>query len=135
MFHSFIYNQQDGSFIQADKDSSFSLPGVPPDNCPVCAKKAADDTMYSPQLIQQGTGIAFGGYNYHLNDFALVRSDGGLCLIGQIVKIEASSKARDAGACQLSLTLCGRVRDMLELSPSDIFSDEASSFHCSDSYY
>jgi DNA (cytosine-5)-methyltransferase 1 len=101
------------------------LPGDPPDNCMVCAKKVAADTAEAPQLVEKGSSIAVHGHSYHLDDFTLVESEGGPCLIGQLINFGTSPQTRDRGACFISLKLFGRVRDMLEkLSDDQIFSDE-----------
>ncbi|KAI0686823.1 hypothetical protein BC835DRAFT_1309374 [Cytidiella melzeri] len=126
-FYSHNYTQQDGSFIQAD--STQLLPDNPPDNCPVCARKTAQDAIEIPQIIQNGHGVAFGGHTYHLNDCALAKSDGGPCFVGQVIGIKFSSKAREAGSCTISFQLFGRVRTMLEASPDDnTFQDEQELF-------
>lgn len=122
--NSYSYNQGDGTFVQADEHTTFPLPGNPPDNCPVCAKAAAREVLQTPQIIEKGSGVAIGGYNYHLNDYAMVESDGGPCLIGKIINIKSSSKARDLGACEVSLQLLGRVRAMVTVAKEDLYQDE-----------
>lgn len=114
ILHSYIYNQTYGSFTQADGDSARPLPGQPPDNCYVCAQAAARDTAQAPQIVCQGTGVAIGDHTYHLNDYALVKSGKGPCLIGQVVGIEASSIAREQGACLVRLVLFGRAREVAQ---------------------
>ncbi|KAI0095061.1 S-adenosyl-L-methionine-dependent methyltransferase [Irpex rosettiformis] len=123
-YYSYIYNQSYGSFTQADENSALPLPGSPPDNCPVCARAAAQDLAQAPQVVEQGSGVAIGGYIYHLNDYALAKSDGGPCLIGQVEEIKASVAAREQGACHISLRLFGRVRDVIGPEDEDRLSDE-----------
>lgn len=108
--YSYVYDQTSGSFTQADKDSMMPLPGHPPDTCFVCAKAAARDIAQALQIIRHGAGVAIGDYAYHLNDYALVKSSEGFCLVGQIVSIKTSniapeqmemeSRGRKWGKCQ-----------------------------------
>lgn len=112
--YSYVYDQTSGSFTQADEDSMMLLPGYPPDTCSVCAKAAARGTAQAPQVIRHGAGVAIGDHTYHLNDYALVKSGEGSCLIGQIVSIKTSNIAREQGACQVCLVLFGRAREVAQ---------------------
>lgn len=111
--------------METNKAAATTLIGDPPDNCYVCAEKAAQDFAQCPQAVDKGSGVAFGGHVYHLNDFALVESEGGLCLVGQIIKIDFASQSRGMGSCTVTITVFERVSSILSSCPGDdIVKDE-----------
>ena len=101
-----------------------------PDSCPVCVRQAAQDQEGYPQSIEGGSGIAFRGVNYHLNDFAMIRTDGPVCMIGQIVDIAFEESARAVGACDVSVIPLGRMDDIRHLCTNEaIVKDEVCAFN------
>ncbi|KAI0348187.1 S-adenosyl-L-methionine-dependent methyltransferase [Trametopsis cervina] len=124
-FHcSFLYNQNDGSFLQA-KDLSIPAASNHIDSCPVCAHDAAENFAAAPQVVENGSGIAFDNHSYHLNDFALVESLGGPCLVGQIIGFDQSAKARDLGACNITLRVLSSLNEILgKASNTDVIKNE-----------
>lgn len=93
--------------------------GGPPDNCPVCVETAALDFTHHPQAVDNHKGVAFCGHTYHINDFALLKSDNALCTIGQIVAIHWPSSSRSTGNCMVDITVLGRVSEMLAQCPDE----------------
>ena len=123
---SFKYNQNDGSFVGiTDGDLGPLVGHSPPDNCPVCARREAEDSENYPQSILGGKGIAFRGVDYHVNDFAMIKTRDATCMIAQIAGFTFDDSARSQGTCMLTVEPVGRINDILHLySGNDIIKDE-----------
>jgi hypothetical protein len=96
----------------------------PPNNCLSCALREERDLQVSPlELKTEGGvthGLAFAGKQFHLEDFALYRADGGgPCHIGYIVGVTFEHRS-----VFVTVRKVGRISDLGKILPSSMIKDE-----------
>ena len=76
-------------------------------------------------------GIKYIGMDFHIHDFALLRSDEGPCKIGHITCIQFPGRSQRQGSPIVTFKLLGRVSELAV--PHDMLKDEVSiTFTCGD---
>lgn len=77
-------------------------------------RNALDEEGGFPQEIKNG--LCYRGVKYHINDFAMFKTNDEVCAVGQIIQFKFDTKARARGACMIGVHLLGRISDIAHLS-------------------
>ncbi len=126
LYISFTYNQKTGSFTSMEQ-VEIPLNELRGNSCDICLKASELDTRDHAQLLGvhgSVAGVALRGTNYHINDFAMVRSDSGACIIGQLLDIKEVSRR---GPLTATIQVLGRMNELLSKYPHKFLKDEVSS--------
>ncbi|CCM04603.1 uncharacterized protein FIBRA_06785 [Fibroporia radiculosa] len=122
---SFFYDEPNALYRDLDDPNSIAaLASEPPENCPVCLLSEQREHERVGQLIEDG--VAYGGLNYHVHDFALLRAENDVdsADIVQILDVRFSTRARSAHLAVMSVRMLGRIGDIMHICPHGIIKDE-----------
>lgn len=93
----------------------------PPENCPICPMTEEKDEMkYDRQLkTKDGRiyGIAYGGNEYHYDDYVLYKAESGPARIGFITSINVSKRENREVQSSVDVLAVGRI----SLLPQNVF--------------
>jgi DNA (cytosine-5)-methyltransferase 1 len=92
---------------------------APPENCPVCILTEQRDREEDARPLS--SGVAWHGVNYHIHDFAMIKSVQGPCDIGHITHIRFRTRAGPI----VTVKLVGRI-STLKICPDGVTKHEAS---------
>lgn len=77
-------------------------------------RNALDEEGGFPQEIENG--LCYRGVKYHINDFAMFKTNDEVCAVGQIIQFKFDKRARARGACMVGVYLLGRISDIAHLN-------------------
>jgi DNA (cytosine-5)-methyltransferase 1 len=125
----FVHDKALSTFLSIDEQQHMTSSHTPPDNCftSLLLEENAHKHVYTQLRNSQGiiTGVAFGGHNYHLEDFVLYRSeDDGPAHIGYITNISFPIRETLRSYPKIYMRCVGRINTILAAMPFDMIKDE-----------
>lgn len=111
----------------------------PPHNCHICPLIEQNDEAKCDRKLRNDEGdvdgVAYGGHNYHVDDFIFYRGVEGPAQIGYITDIKFPLREKADILATIDIRLVARMDSIAAVIPREIVKDEVSrqiwvSSHC-----